>query len=299
MNKSITFLACAASLFLTTASLAQDRVRDDGPIAEHLKPRTPIDPAGPDAPRTLGDVLVGTATEAESPRGHGPIAPTAFDLDQFFAGCLLATNEGEIAISELAANRAKSSKVKEYAQQMVEEHRALSRQLMPLAASDLASRHPQLARSEPTAISEKGNHQDKMTDLPAQRPSRSLLDQAANEANMEPVDTNSIVPVNATLNQLSDADRRIHQAITKRLRTELEQQSGDDFDTAYLHAQAIAHIEMIGATEAIQAQSPDKLGRIAQQAGAMAERNLKQVRQFLQSRAKEGPDPAAKSQENK
>ena len=141
-----------------------------------------------------------------------------------------------------------------------------------------------------------------MTDLAPQQPARSQLGQIATgdkEKETVPVDLHPAAPANPSLNQLSDADRRIHQAITKRLRAELEQQTGDDFDTAYLHAQAVAHVEMIGATEVIQAQSPDKLGQIAQQAGAMAERHLKQVRQLLQSHSKESPDSAAKAQDSK
>jgi predicted outer membrane protein len=303
MSKTTTLLTCLATLVVTPLCLAQDRPRDDSPIAERLKPRTPIDPAGPDGPRTLGDVLVGTVPEAESTGRPRSFSDATIDLDQFFAGCLLASSEGEIAISELAANRAKSSQVKEYAQQMVEEHRGLSRQLTPLATSDsTASSAVKITHGEPAAIAGEGNHQDKMTDLAPQRPARSQLGQIATgdkEKETVPVDLHPADPTNPSLNQLSDADRRIHQAITKRLRAELEQQMGDDFDTAYLHAQAVTHVEMIGATEVIQTQSPDKLGQIAQQAGAMAERHLKQVRQLLQSHAKENRDSAAKAQDNK
>jgi predicted outer membrane protein len=288
-----------------SACVAQIRGHETDAAPQHLKPRTPIDPAGPDAPQTLGDVVVGTSSEAEPGGENRRRVEMTFDVDQYLAGCLLAANEGEIAICEMAANRAQTSEVKKLAQQMVEEHRSLSRQLQPLAGSGARTAAARMAAGENLSGPDAGGHTDKMTDVVPQRPTGA----EGNRVGVSPKPAShsedaadaeaSLRPTDQSLNQLADADRRIHEAIAKRLRGELEQEPAEQFDVAFLNAQAVTHIEMIGASEVIEQQSPGRLGQIAQQANALAEGQLKQVKKLLSERAGRGADQIAQPEDHK
>lgn len=283
------FVCIVVALSMSGSAFAQIRGHETDAAPQHLKPRTPIDPAGPDAPQTLGDVVVGTSSEAESGGRIRPRVETAIDVDQFLAGCLLAANEGEIVICEMAANRAQTSEVKKLAQQMAEEHRPLSRQLQPLAGADTPTAAARMSTGNLSGP-DAGGHTDKMTDVVPQRPKGAegnrvgISPQPASQSEVAAEAEASLRPTDPSLNQLADADRRIHEAITKRLRSELEQQPAEQFDAAFLNAQAVAHVEMIGASEVIQQQSPGRLGQIAQQANALAEGHLKQVKELLSER---------------
>jgi hypothetical protein len=150
-----------------------------------------------------------------------------------------------------------------------------------------------------------GGHTDKMTDVVPQRPTGAegnrvgVSPKPASDSEDAADAEASLRPTDQSLNQLADADRRIHEAITKRLRSELEQQPEDQFDTAFLNGQVMAHIEMIGSSEIIQQQSAGRLGQIAQQANALAEGHLKQVKQLLSKRPERGADQSAKTEEHK
>jgi predicted outer membrane protein len=224
------------------------------------------------------------------------------DVDQYLAGCLLTANEGEISICEMAANRAKRADVKKLAQEMADEHRPLSRQLQPLAGTESTTQGSEISAGDNVPGSDAAVRTDKMTDVVPQRPvgperNPSLGSKPGDASATQNVARDASPRISQSVNQLADADRRIHQAVTKRIRSELEQQPEAQFDAAFLNCHAVAQIEMIGVAEVIQQQSPGRLAQIAQQASAVAEGDLKQVQQLLSRHPGATTDQSAKSPE--
>ncbi len=72
-------------------------------------------------PRTSQNIQQTSGTAIEGQSGQS--------IDNQFAACLLQANEGEIKLGKLAAERAESKDVKEFADQMVKDHSALAEKL--------------------------------------------------------------------------------------------------------------------------------------------------------------------------
>ena len=58
------------------------------------------------------------------------------DLDQIIAACLLNANKAEVELGQIAASRAESSDVKEFAQQMIKDHGEVVKKLENLVGSN-------------------------------------------------------------------------------------------------------------------------------------------------------------------
>jgi predicted outer membrane protein len=304
-----------AAVIAPTTGLAQSPGPENAVIGRPHKQKIPVDPAGP---QTVGDPITVADAGQELDGANGLNSSTSFSIDQFLAGRLWDANESEIVINEMAANRSHHPQVKEYAEQIVDELRSLSRQLQPLATPEAARATPNMGARKTVSAPDTAASPDKLAELRSQRPNGSDIDQES--AKRHPLlETNPSGPSNAFaevtlpasaerpnpeadwhdpaeprspqedsyqyINQLTDMERRIREGFAKRLRAELEQQTGDDFDASYLQAQVVLQVEAIATAEAIQQQSSGSLGRIAQQAAAMAERHLKQAEQLLQERA--------------
>src|SRR3954447_20673465 len=55
------------------------------------------------------------------------------EVEHFMANCLLAQNEAEVQLTELAQQQAQNSSVKEFAQKMAQDHRQMIQQLQQIA----------------------------------------------------------------------------------------------------------------------------------------------------------------------
>jgi len=61
------------------------------------------------------------------------------EVEQFMANCLLAENEAEVQLTELAQQQAQSSSVKQFAQKMAQDHRQMIQQLQQIAGTQGSS----------------------------------------------------------------------------------------------------------------------------------------------------------------
>jgi len=61
------------------------------------------------------------------------------EVEQFMANCLLAQNEAEVQLTQLAEQQAQSSDVKQFAQKMAQDHRQMIQQLQQIAGTQSGS----------------------------------------------------------------------------------------------------------------------------------------------------------------
>jgi len=57
------------------------------------------------------------------------------EIEQFLAGCLLARNQSEVDLSQFAQEQAENPEVKQFAQQMVQDHQKIIQQLQQVAGN--------------------------------------------------------------------------------------------------------------------------------------------------------------------
>src|SRR6478672_2326734 len=57
-------------------------------------------------------------------------------VDHYLAACLLGQNEAEVKLSEIAQQKSENAEVKQFAEQMIQDHKKLIEQLQPLAAME-------------------------------------------------------------------------------------------------------------------------------------------------------------------
>ncbi len=73
------------------------------------------------------------------------------DVDLFMVPCLIDANNGEVALANIATQRAQSNEVKEFAQQMIKDHSSGAKQFEQLQANMKQQLRPQNPNSTPVA----------------------------------------------------------------------------------------------------------------------------------------------------
>ena len=66
-------------------------------------------------------------------RGENAVGGQNQAVERYLAGCLLAHNQSEVQLGEFAQQKAESPDVKQFAQELVKDHRQLTEKLQPLA----------------------------------------------------------------------------------------------------------------------------------------------------------------------
>ena len=175
------------------------------------------------------------------------------EVERFLANCLLAKNQAEIEIGELAQQQAQTPEVKEFAQKMVQDHRQLVRQLQPVAGN-------QAAGSGGASPSLDATGQD---------------DASRTTATARTADSNSAV------NQLIEIERQITERHKEALRDELQQKQGVEFDKCFVGGQIAGHMHMLAALDVLQQQGPEQLQQIAAQAQPKVQEHLDHAKQLM------------------
>jgi len=234
-------------------------------------------------------------------------------VDRYLASCLLARNEAEVQLSEIALKKSENAEVKQFAQKMIQDHRKMIEQLQPLAgmqggnksstSSTFGTQSESLGRSDAT----EGRTSDTKA-LPGSSGAgqTSSPTGTATAAPRSDVSTDtSIATANATKNehmagaggavhQLMQIDRQIGERCLQMARDDLQQKSGAEFDKCYVGNAIDAHIHALAALEVIGQQTQGQLAQVAQQAQPNVQQHLEQAKQLVKQL--EGQSGASGSQ---
>lgn len=189
-------------------------------------------------------------------RGTTTAAWQSPEIARHLANCLLMKNQAEIEINEFAEQQAQNPKVKQFAQQMVQEHRQLAQKLQQLAGAVAAAR------------SDASQPLDATGQVDAQR-------QAAETSRLAGQQGDS-------LNRLLEIDRKITERCIQNLREELQAKSGAEFDQCYIGSQIGGHMQMLAALEVISQEAQGPLRQIAEQARPTVQQHLDEAKQLAQ-----------------
>jgi predicted outer membrane protein len=229
-------------------------------------------------------------------------------IERFQANALLAKSADEIQFCQYAVEHAKADQVRQFALQMIDEHRELSRRLErlvpPVADSSIAAPRagqvsqnkaasdanlPLAAPSQAPAVepalaapAPEPMHLDATQDLRPRPPASSDASAVASRGLWNARRGSDVA--NGIVEQLSAIDRRIESGETKMMRELIEQKSGTEFDEAFMSAETSGLIETITDLEVVQQEAVGPLRQIAQQSLPNAERHLQLAQRMMQER---------------
>ncbi|MGD9632442.1 MAG: DUF4142 domain-containing protein [Pirellulales bacterium] len=227
--------------------------------------RTPADQQQVDQHLTPGQPRT---THFRGPDAAGSTAAnSARDLDNYIANCLIIKNEAEIKANEFAEQRADNPKVKQFARQMVDDHRQLVERLKQLVSVGQAG-----------------------------APQASTTTGAAGNAGQTLTGQQSTISGNQLYAKLLELDHQITDQCTQMMQQKLGEKQGAEFDKCFVGAQVGAHMQMLAALEVISQQTTGQLQQLTHEAKAKVQHHLDQAEQLAKELEASGlPNRQARS----
>jgi predicted outer membrane protein len=226
-------------------------------------------------------------------------------IDQFFANCLLIHNQGEVELSELAQQKSENPQVKQFAEQMIQDHRQMIQQLQQIASAQAGSRASATSATETDTRSDAGavasGRRD--TDISTEgTPGTTAAPSDTDAAQASPRSTASDLPGSSAASsttsetglsaagatgsgvvmQLAAIDTQIAQRMLQMTKDELQQKSGAEFDKCYIGSAIPAHVQALAALEVLGQQSQGQLAQLAQQARPKVQQHLDHAKELMQ-----------------
>lgn len=212
--------------------------------------------------------------------------------DSILASWLLTANENEIALARLAAERAQSQEVKDFAQMMIRDHEPMVQKLRPIATAggDVgALRDAALERAgHPAGADRPGTARDPAKEitgeqgrevaqgeakLPAKTPERTTEDspdrartpaEVAGTDRDRTVDGRPAAPLTETGRpagafNVATVIRDLGRKCLDSTKQELSQKQGADFDRCYVKASAMAHQHALDMVQVFRRHASERL----------------------------------------
>jgi predicted outer membrane protein len=244
--------ACVSCLLVAGYAQAQQAQQPAAPgqYGNQNIRRTPSDPQQADRPLQGGQ---SRTTHFRGPNAAGSTATnaagedTSRNLDHYIANCLVIKNEAEIKANEFGEARAENPKVKEFARQMINDHRQLVEKLQQLTSMDQAGAAQASTRQPAGAV--------------AAQPRAALAS-------------------NQQYAQLLELDRKITDQCGQLMQQKLGEKQGAEFDKCFMAAQVGNHIHMLAALEVISQDTTGQLQQLTNEAKAKVQQHLQHAEQI-------------------
>lgn len=235
------------------------------------------------------------------------------NMDQLMVAWLTPGNEEEIILAHMALERSQNEQVRQFAQQMIDEHgkflKDLGRfgtvnytfdqteQILGAAGQRQDGRAADARRDDRPAAERRPNRPaDRTADRAADRPADRRADDADRPG-----------PVREAARDFGEAARDVAQGIGDTVRgafgfndardacqikeeihreclaltqRELDKRQGEEFDQAYLGHQTVAHIGMLATLKTFERHASDEMRPLIQQGVATAEQHLRHAEEL-------------------
>jgi predicted outer membrane protein len=199
---------------------------------------------------TPGQTPPGQATPGrvspQSQPGQTGQARQASNLDQQIAACALLSNQEEVALAKMGAEKAKHDDVKKFAEMLIEQHQQ--------AISKIEQAAPQVASWNLTLRNAEGDSQPE---------------------NNQQAGAGALPP------ELLMA-RQIHEECLALTKKALSEKEGADFDKAFLGQQYMAHIGMLAGIKGSTPFASQQMKPLLQEAEKMTEEHLAKAKELME-----------------
>jgi len=208
-------------------------------------------------------------------------------VDRYLASCLLFKNQAEVQLSEIAQQKSENAEVKQFAQQMIQDHRKLIEQLQPLAAMQRDTIRGTSGTRETSDATTRTSDAPALPGSPDASPTTSPSGIAATPS----TDTTKEVRTGAAvadrlaagggLHQLGQIEKQIGDRCLQMAKEELQQKSGAEFDKCFVASAIGAHMHALAELEVIGKQTQGKLAQVAQAAQPTVQQHLEHAKQLM------------------
>jgi predicted outer membrane protein len=267
---SMLALATVAAVALGQAQVPPTTPRTPNPAQDSLQPggQPGAQPgiAQPDQPGSPSQLQPGQpGGQPRTANFRGEPGSASQTIDGQLAACLVLGNEGEVALSRLANERASSDQVKKFAQQMIDVHTKAAQQLRQFAPQDVSL---QLSSSG-------GNPAARGVEVRAET-SAGVAGSGA-EANIG--------------RKMLTIEREAKQQCLEMAEKELGEKRGSEFDECYIGQQIGGHLQMIAAMTVFERHVSPDLQRVISDQRKTAEQHLAHAKQIARD-VKSSPSAA-------
>jgi predicted outer membrane protein len=228
---------------------------------------------------------------ATSQFGANPRTATGANeqVQNYVVACMLGKNKAEIELAQFAQQQAENPEVKEFAQQMVQDHQKIVQQLQGLAGNAHTGSSATTTGQSPTDAQRQASDTTRLPGSPGagQRSESATITGSSNRdaSNALAGAGNS----NEAIMKLMKLEQQITQQCAQALQQELQQKRGAEFDKAYVGSQIGSHMQALAALKVIGEQGPQQLQRVAQQAQPTIQQHLEHAKQLMAQLEETGP----------
>lgn len=202
--------------------------------------------------------------------------------DQELVSWLLVDNQAEVQMGQLAQKQAANPQVKQFAQQMVQDHQQFAQKLQQAAGGGAGLPGQSGAQNRQSGAAGQQVAQNRTTTQPATTPQTGQAQpgQPQQRTALRPVQGQAI---GAAGGGLAAFHQQVGQKVLKAKQQMLQEKQGAQFDVAYMSDQVAAHVCAVASMEIAQqyAQSP-QLKQTLQQGVQTTKHHLKEAIALLQ-----------------
>lgn len=198
---------------------------------------------------------------------------SANDQDRMFATCLAIDNTAEIQVAEFAAQRLQDEQAKQFAQQMVRDHRAFLEKLNKFGAEAITLRAASVAPAEVSVRAGRDGQADVkvQADNPAGEERRGERREArAGRREGDHVDFVAI-------------KQEIAEQCVLTAQEELAAKPANEVDRCFMAAQVFGHQHMLDALKVLQRHASPQLKETLAEASQSTEQHLLHAKTILKS----------------
>jgi predicted outer membrane protein len=196
-------------------------------------------------------------------------------LDQFIATCLLIGNQEEVALAQLAADRAQNENVKQFAQTLIADHQKAIQKLQQHAKPGISLE----GAGTITATSAVPSAQ------PGTLPSNQIVSNdspTARQFSANRVDIDRDPMAGSSLDQVLHMSQQAAQECLSMTKTMLQEKQGAQFDKAFAGSQIGAHVGMLAKLKASEQHASPELASIIQESQQTVQSHLEQAKQLCE-----------------
>jgi predicted outer membrane protein len=216
------------------------------------------------------------AAQPGAARAQNAHENAANQLDQHAAACLLIGNQEEIAISEIAMDKANNDRVKDFANQMIKDHQKFIGKLRKFT--------PQNASFE---LNLKTDDKGDAKSIDDKKPAAAAA-RAGETTVAKPAGGHSM------MDELLVIKRDKTQECFAMVSDELNQKRGHDFDMAYMGMQCAAHTSMLAELKALKKHTHGEFADLVAEGEKTTKEHLDHAKSIIEDIKHEGR-PAART----
>lgn len=263
--------AAVVAAFLGAMAMAQQGNEPrERPVQPGQQGREQTDPAQREQMPREREQVPGQQ-QREQGRDPSDVSGRVTKADQQIASMLAVDNWKEIQLSEFGSQRAQNPEVKQFAQQMIQDHSAMIKDLQKFSKSDIERQMSHSAERQPGALGEGSA---------ARTGEREM--RGAEGAQASPVGQRGAGAARGGELDFLEIKRQVAEQCVQSAKQDLQQKSQAEFDKCFMGMQVMAHSGMVDVLNVLQDYASPELRPVLDEATQKTRQHLDEARSILE-----------------